>query len=424
MDLDSRLVKRYDKLVRSHMMNSDFLSSGVKSALHSTDSFSQTQAAWRFLNNDACNLQELIKPILKAGLEAANTHCVNYVLIAHDWSGLSYKTHTSKSDRFGIHHEKELGYELQCSLMLSDQTGVPLAPLALNVATKNELLSTYKADTSRNETHLEELAARISYLEGCGITKPLVHIVDREADSIQLIRSMGNQNWLFRSRSNSRLSHEGVSFRAEELAKRLSYNLCREINFKGQKAIQSIGEAKITIDRAAQPKKRIDGKKQSIKGEAVKARFIVSKIQDKEGNVLAWWYLITNVDDVTMDVIALWYYWRWSIESFFKLLKSAGMQIETWQQESGIAIARRLLIASMACVLVWQIAEMKGPEAGELRRILIRLSGRQMKYGVEFTRSALLAGLASLLTTLNLLEHYDVDELKQLLTSAIGTILM
>jgi hypothetical protein len=31
-------------------------------------------------------------------------------------------------------------------------------------------------------------------------------------------------------------------------------------------------------------------------------------------------------------MVALWHYWRWRIESYFKLLKSAGLQLEEWQQ--------------------------------------------------------------------------------------------
>jgi hypothetical protein len=424
MDIDARLLKRYQELVRSHIAHCDFLSPGIKNTLSKNKAFAQTQGAWRFFNNEQCSLQELIKPVFASGLEESRSHCDEYALIAHDWSGLIYKTHSSKKDRFGVHHGKELGYELQSSLLLSDRNGGPLAPLAINVATKNELLSTYREDTGNGETHLEELTKRIHYLESSGFEKSMVHIIDREGDSVQLMRDMGEYNWLFRSRSNSRIVYNNVSSRVDQLAKALTYKVCREINYRGQKAIQYLSEAKILIDRIAQPKKRMDGRKQRIKGKPIEARFVVSKIQNEEGKLLSWWYLITNVSDVPMDQIALWYYWRWSIESFFKLLKSAGMQLESWQQETGKAIARRLLVASMACVFVWQIAESKTPEAGKLRAVLIKLSGRQMKYGVEFTRPALLAGLASLLTTLTLFDQYNLDELKQLLKSTIGVLVV
>ncbi|MCX7066381.1 MAG: transposase [Methylococcales bacterium] len=61
--------------------------------------------------------------------------------------------------------------------------------------------------------------------------------------------------------------------------------------------------------------------------------------------------MITNVPAVEASEIALWYYWRWKIERFFKRLKSAGQNLESWQQETGLAIAKRLLVVSMACVL-------------------------------------------------------------------------
>ncbi len=423
MDLESRLVRRYHQLVKSHMSINNLLTAGIKSTLEGNEAFNQTQAAWRFFNNERCELTELIKPIKDSALNQSERLCVNYNLIAHDWSGLIYKKHTNKKDRFGVHHEKELGYELQASLLLNDKNGCPIAPIALNVVTKTEVLSTYRKESSLDETHLEELAKRVNYIETLGFKKPLVHIVDREGDSVQLMRILDDKKWLLRSRSNSCISHQGTSLRVDKLAEQLIFTHSRMINYKGQKAEQFLSEAEITITRESQPKKKMDGKRHKIKGEAVKCRLIVSRVE-KEGKVLAWWYLVTNVKEVCMADIALWYYWRWSIESFFKLLKSAGMQLESWQQETGKAIARRLLVACMACVYVWQLAETEGPEAGELKKLLIRLSGRQMKYGVDFTRPALFAGLASLLNALDVFNKYEVNNLRQMLLNVMGEALV
>ena len=79
-------------------------------------------------------------------------------------------------------------------------------------------------------------------------------------------------------------------------------------------------------------------------------RLVVSRVCDASGRTLAVWYLLTNLPaTVATDTAALWYYWRWRIESLFKLFKSAGHQVEHWQQQGGEAIAKRLLIAAMAC---------------------------------------------------------------------------
>lgn len=128
------------------------------------------------------------------------------------------------------------------------------------------------------------------------------------------------------------------------------------------------------ITRPARPKRKGPDRKRLpivIKGEPVKARLIVSRVIDNLGNELSIWYLLSNMHDVPAATLALWYYWRWSVENYFKLMKSAGMQLESWQQTTGLAIARRLLVASMACVSVWRIAHATGPKAGELRRVLV-----------------------------------------------------
>lgn len=135
--------------------------------------------------------------------------------------------------------------------------------------------------------------------------------------------------------------------------------------------------------------------------------------------MLSEWWLWTNLPEVgpagvSTAQIAEWYYWRWKIESFFKLLKSAGHNVEQWQQESAGALAKRLLVATMACVVVWQLARNEEPAADEFRRFLIRLSGRQMKWGRVFTEPALLAGLGVLLAMLDFLEQYDVAEVKRM----------
>ena len=95
----------------------------------------------------------------------------------------------------------------------------------------------------------------------------------------------------------------------------------------------------------------------------------------------------------------------------------SGLQVERWQQQTGQAIARRLVVASMACVVVWQLACDPSPEAEQSRRLLVRLSGRQMKRGRSWTTPALLDGLWVLLAMLDLLEHEDEGKLGTLLQS-------
>ena len=75
----------------------------------------------------------------------------------------------------------------------------------------------------------------------------------------------------------------------------------------------------------------------------------------------------------------------------------------------------------MACVLVWRLARSTAPHADELRRVLIQLSGRQMKRGKPFTAPALLAGLWVLLSMLALMEDHDPQDLRRWLQDALAS---
>lgn len=420
--MELRLEKRYEQLVQSHMQTSHQLAAGVKSILNKDVSFNQTQAAWRFLNNERCTLEELVQPLLKAADELSEQECDNYFLIPHDWSHLSYNGHQkSKKDIYNT-FKKCRGYDLQTSLMISDRHGGPLAVVAMNLKAKNEIFSTYERGLDVKLTNLEELTKRINWLESRNFKKPLVHIIDREASSVGFLRSIENKNWVIRAKENQRVYDGTGNHKIKEIAKGLLFCQSREVQYKDRVANQQIAETTISIIRPARPaRKGTNGKRlPAVKGKPVNVRLIVSRVIDNSGKELAAWYLLTNLLDVPASTIALWYYWRWSIESYFKLMKSAGMQLESWQQTTGIAIARRLVIASMACVCVWRIAHAKGEKAGELRKILIRLSGRQMKWKKEFTCNALCAGLWSLLSLIDLLENYTVDEIKSLASTALG----
>jgi hypothetical protein len=108
---------------------------------------------------------------------------------------------------------------------------------------------------------------------------------------------------------------------------------------------------------------------------------------------LARWYLLSNVPDVSATEIATWYCWRWKIESLFKLLKSEGFQLEKWQQSSGEAIFRRLLMSSMACTMTCKLYHDETEDAQTLKQFLVRLSGRVTTRSKPVTLPALLAGL-------------------------------
>ena len=114
-----------------HLNSTDSLSAALRALPDKNTSFASTQGAWRFYKNDRVSLTKLHEPLLMAAHESVARHCSDYVLCVHDWSRLNYRKHASKLDKYQITHETDVGYDLQSSLILSDQTGQPLAPVAL-----------------------------------------------------------------------------------------------------------------------------------------------------------------------------------------------------------------------------------------------------------------------------------------------------
>ena len=415
------MAKRYQQLISEHLNSTDTLSAGLRALPNKSTSFASTQAAWRFYKNDKVSLAKLHEPLLVAAHEGIVTHCSQYALCVHDWSRLNYRKHDSKLDKYQITHETDVGYDLQSSIILSDQTGQPIAPVAQRLVTANGSYATYQEETFSEtiNNHLDEVTHCISKLEQQNFAKPLVHIIDREADSVRHIRQWEANNclWLTRSKKTPSVEYQCQSMPCAQLAEALHFEQVRLVDYHGKPQWQWVAETPIRLTRDAKPSQKKQ-KKPSVPGGPIDARLVVSRILSDEGEILAEWLLMTNVMTVDASEIALWYYWRWQIECFFKLLKKAGHDLESWQQETGLAIAKRLLVVSMACVVVWEIAAAKGEKAEALRSFLIKLSGRQMKWGKAFTNPALLAGLWVFLSMQEVLDCYSPKELGTLQETA------
>jgi hypothetical protein len=425
-NVEPRLQSRYEKLVSEHLHSGEKIAAGQHALpTESAKAFAATQAAWRFYANDAVTLPVLAEPLKAYAVEALSASRAKYALIVHDWSHLKYSTHESKTDRKLLSNKRELGYMLQTALLVDSITGTPIAPLVQSVTFADGQHTTLSESVKPEETVLDALTTAMKAVEQSQLDAQVVHIVDREADSVWHYRHWDQEGLRFLVRADDQrvVRHNGVERKLPEVASflRPEMKFSRIVEYKGRKAWQYVAESTVILERPAVTHRVTDGvrERQRIPGRPLTLRLVVSEVRDESGQVLSLWLLLTNVAGVPASEIALWYYWRWSIETYFKLLKSAGHQVEQWQQESAAAIAKRLLITAMACVIVWQVARSKEPEAAEFRQVLVGLSGRQMKHKRQFTEPAMLVGLNILLAMLNLLEHYDLQYIKELASSCL-----
>lgn len=407
--------------MQQHLSLTQSVAAGLRSLPHTGQPFAAAQAAWRFFANERVTLPVLAEPILAHAREASRSLSSRYCLVMHDFSGLDFSLHESKADRISLYRWQDLGYFLQSALLVSDLSGNPLAPLYLGLEAVDGVHSSRSEKKLPRRRQLDELNRTFGYVEQLGLDKPCVHIVDRQADSLLHLRRFARcaRQFVIRSDDVRRVSFEGESRLLEEVEARIKKDLkkVRQIEHHGKKAFQYVADVQVVLERLGRTRYRTkenQNKRKWIKGKPLKLRLVISQVRDKDGKVLATWRLWTNVEDVKGEQIALWYYWRWRIESFFKLLKRGGQQLEQWQQESAEAVAKRLLIVAQVCVIVWALAESKDEKAGEIRKFLISLSGRLVKRGVEYTTPALLAGMWQLLATIDALERFTADELSEI----------
>jgi hypothetical protein len=424
--VEKRLQDRYQLLVAEHSGHAHRGAAGPNVLPNEASTKAAAMAAWRFFHNPRLTTTCLAQPLLQAAQDAADHHCQHYALVPMDWSKLDYSNHASKTDRLVLGHATEQGYKLLSALLLSDRDGQPLAPLCQQLLTADGLLSSRFDRLRQPRSALDELAPVMHFLADLPLGKPAVFFIDAEADSVFHLRLWQRRGWRYLVRCDDdryvRLDDgTGEELRLPAVAERLQQQQAfvpvREVDYHGQQVSQYVAEQAVILDRPAHLNRTVEGKRTrpTIPGEPLALRLVITELRDERGVVLERWYLLTNVPaEVPAATLALWYYWRWKVETYFRLLKSAGQEVEHWQQEDGRGLLKRLLVASMACVLAWRLAHSEAPPAAEARRVVMRLSGRQLEHGKEYTLEGLLAGTWVLLALTALLEQMPASRLKQM----------
>lgn len=400
--LPLRLENRLSLMISDHLTTMPKLAQGVKALSHHTTAFSNTQAAWRFLNNEHAIFQEISRPLLQSGFQELSQSTGKYGLVMHDWCRVQYLSHKAKTDQCQLSHKFDVGYDLFASLLLSD-SGDVIAPLNLELSCAKGTL-VFESDTHQEtKSHLNQLVSAAKKLDQIEFGKPLVHIIDREADSATHLREMMQCSWLTRSKGCNTVEHNGESKTLTKIAQSLTTECIDSFSFQGKEAFRFVGETKVKLVRTSEAKKITD---------APEVRFVYCVIADESGKELATWYLLSNVTDVPAETLAFWYYKRWEIESWFKVLKGHGFQLEHWQQETSEAIYRRLIVSSMACVLAWKLYQDKSKEAQSFKALLIKFSGRSTKRAKPITFPALLSGLWVYMQINEFMNTYTPDEIE------------
>lgn len=414
--------------------------SGLTALPGTAKPFAATRAMTRFLNNPAIAFAALLTPAQEAVRTALADGGGPFALVVHDWCMFQFNTHTSKTDRYRRSHEHDLGYELGTALVVDATDGRPLGPMEFRLRTQGRMLTTRVGGAALPPGHIDELLDAMNESRRWNLGRTPVHVIDREADSVGHYRQWhaAGHKFLVRADATRLVRWQGQEVKLDAVVSGLALQFQDVLDAEGQHEIVStpkgtgwlrVAETEVVLDRPAVTntgEKTPAGhkKKKQVPGEALTLRLVVTRVVNELGVVLAEWTLLTNLAKSEADAatVARWYAWRWRIETYHKLLKTAGLNAEQWQQDCGEAFLRRLIVASMACLTVWHLQRDESEDAARLRAILVRLSGRQMAYRVASTAPALLAGLEKLLAFEDLLQREDIAEILALARKVLPTL--
>ena len=259
------------------------------------------------------------------------------------------------------------------------------------------------------------------YVRDLEFPATVVHVIDREADSVNHWRQWTADGHLALVRADDRIvldqeRESSLTAAAQRLRQADALKDVGPARYRGRAARLFVAEAVVVLHRAG---KRNEGRRKvDVPGDPLPLRLVIAEVRDLNNErVLARWLLLTNVPETpaAAATIAHWYYFRRRIESLHKPIKSAGRQLEGWLQRDGRKVLIKLLLAFGACASIWALERRHDAESKAFQALPMRLSGRQTKRRKQVTTSGMLAGLWVLQGALGPLATHGPEKLNTML---------
>ena len=152
----------------------------------------------------------------------------------------------------------------------------------------------------------------------------LIIIIDRKADSVYHLREWdaAGHPFLVRMRGYSGVTRDGKTYKAQELERGPNYSFYKSVHYQGKQVALEVAGTEVVLTRESNAK-RGKGRHTPLKAKMNCVRLKTA------GKTIAPWILLTNAE-ITAREAAQYDDYRWRIESYCKLLKSAGYRVEGW----------------------------------------------------------------------------------------------
>lgn len=322
---DARLSKRQQKLVGK-------IGAAPDKSFPTLFSDAELEAAYRFFGNDSVTPNAILAPHVGATL--GRIADLPVALAIHDTTTLSFR---ADGQRVGLGRLRKSGQAFFAHFTLAvngDGSRRPLGVLDMSTHVRD--------DKSKSKNERDRWGEQITRVEGLDVTRrALVHVMDREGDDYGLFALMLENQYRFVGRlMHNRLLDADASDGAEKLDQALARVQCvvtREVALSSrpaglrspaQKRIHpsrdrrlaklAIGATRVTLRRpTTQPRDR----------PAMLPLYVVRvwELETPKGESPVEWVLVTSEPiDTEAQVLQVvdWYRARWTIEEFFKALKT------------------------------------------------------------------------------------------------------
>jgi hypothetical protein len=364
------------------------------------DSDSQTEGFYRFVNNDNVDSAGVLSGHVKASLGRAEQEGI--CLIVHDTTELSYSGEIARAG-LGRLGGSDAGYLAHVSLLVSaDGERVPIGVAAVEHFArtgKQKRKANSKErrnDTTRESTRWQRQCAHVEALRGERFEA--IHVMDREADIYDVVA------WAVQNEARFVIRAAQDRSIVDDDAARL---------FDSLSALAAVTTRTIEVSERRSPKAPAQRKRHPKRSAhtatiAIAGRRVVLRRPQRAGSKLpptveinvvrVWepaplpgepaveWVLITTepIDtEQQLCRIVDWYRARWTIEEFFKALKS-GCAIEKRQLESYDALTIALAIF---VPIAWRMLLLRslsrtspeGPATRVLNTIQLRVLARKLR---------------------------------------------
>lgn len=405
---DQRLRTRAQRMVQSLLRGHSSTSLGLLAPPDCTpESF--TRGSYRFLDNDSVQLPALQAPVAQALAQLVAPSQRAYVV--HDLSVLNFSGHQAKQDLIPVGNEHTFGYELYQALVLSSD-GKPLGSAVTELRNSQGLHSSQSPQVLPFTDHLEQTERAVDTVEDLLSGRELVHLCDREFDDLKLLRHLGARKYVIRAQHlRRRVRVHGEERSLQQHLLRVPLAPCGEVlrrqESKTERYELYVGQTRVTMYG---PSLRgvAKGRNRPEPGEALLVRVVLSELRQPGRKPLRW-VLLTNLPDPPLSVVQA-YLSRWKIERLFWLTK-LGFRLESWHQENALRIARRLLLAQLAALMIYQLMQPQDADSLKWTQRLARLGGWSGREQTPIGPTVLMRGALIFLAAVQLCQQLGPREL-------------